>query len=51
MIILQALDSEEDENPVFLGRFTFLDNGESLQEFKAMVSHIAYNLSSKIDLE
>lgn len=31
-----ALDSEEDENPVFLGRFTFLDNGESLQEFEAM---------------
>ncbi|CAH1391010.1 unnamed protein product [Nezara viridula] len=31
-----ALDGEEDENPVLLGRFTFLDNGESLQEFEAM---------------
>ncbi|XP_014276375.1 uncharacterized protein [Halyomorpha halys] len=31
-----ALDSEEDENPVLLGRFTFLDNGESLQEFEAL---------------
>ncbi|KAL1116105.1 hypothetical protein AAG570_005600, partial [Ranatra chinensis] len=30
-----GLEDENDQNPVLLGNFRFLDNGESLQQFKA----------------